>query len=54
MEQTQEHPTARVTSFVEPTLAERIAESARVNERTISAEVRLILRQHLAVASEQR
>jgi hypothetical protein len=47
MEQTQEHPTARLTAFVEPTLADQIERAARSNERSISAEVRLILKQAL-------
>jgi hypothetical protein len=47
MEQIQEHPTARLTAFVEPTLADQIERAARSNERSISAEVRLILKQAL-------
>jgi len=43
----EQHPTARLTAFVEPTLADRIERAARSNERSVSAEIRLILRQAL-------
>jgi hypothetical protein len=47
MEKIEQHPTARLTAFVEPTLADRIERAARANERSVSAEVRLILKQAL-------
>jgi hypothetical protein len=48
MEQTQQHPTARLTAFVEPRLADQIERMARANERSVSAEIRIILRRELA------
>lgn len=40
----QQHPTARLTTFVEPKLAELVEQLARQNERTVSAELRRALR----------
>jgi plasmid stability protein len=42
-----EHPTHRVVTFVQRDIAERIEQMARVNDRSVSAEVRRILRQAL-------
>jgi len=47
MEQTQEHPTARITAFVEPRLAERLEELARKNDRSVSSQVKVLLRDAL-------
>jgi hypothetical protein len=41
---TEETPSHRIVSFVDRDLAERLVETARRNERSLSAEVRLILR----------
>lgn len=41
----EQQPTTRMVTFVEPRLAARIAQLARENERSISAELRLLLRQ---------
>jgi hypothetical protein len=43
MEKVEEHP-HRVVTFVGRDLAERIEQMARVNDRSVSAEVRRILR----------
>jgi hypothetical protein len=40
----EQHPTARVVSFVEPSLAEQIIRQATANDRSVSAEVRRVLR----------
>jgi plasmid stability protein len=44
MDKVEEHPTHRIVSFVGRDLAERIEQMARVNDRSVSAEVRRILR----------
>lgn len=44
MEQIEQHRTVRVVSFLEPALADLIAEIARQQERSVSAEVRRALR----------
>jgi len=44
MEKVEEHPTHRIVSFVDRRLAEHIEQMARVNDRSVSAEVRRILR----------
>lgn len=44
---TEEQPTHRVVTFIGRSLAERIEQMARVNDRSVSAEVRRILRQAL-------
>lgn len=41
----EQQPTARLVAFVEPSLAARIAQLARQNERSISGELRFLLRQ---------
>jgi plasmid stability protein len=47
MEKIEQHPTARLTSFVEPALAEALERQAAQNDRSVSAELRRILRQAL-------
>jgi plasmid stability protein len=47
MEKIEEQPTHRVVTFLGRSLAEHLEQMARVNERSVSAEVRLILRQAL-------
>jgi hypothetical protein len=47
METERQHPTARITSFVEPRLAERVAALAEKDERSVSETVRRLLRQAL-------
>lgn len=39
--------TVRVTAMVEPSLADRLTQAAFRNERSIAAEVRVALRDHL-------
>jgi hypothetical protein len=47
MKTEEQHATARVVSFVEPRLAERLEELARKNDRSVSSQVKVILRQAL-------
>jgi hypothetical protein len=43
----EQHATARVVSFVEPRLAEQLAELARKNDRSLSSQVKVLLRDAL-------
>jgi len=44
---------AFLTAVIDPRLKEQLAESARANERSVSAEVRVALREHLARAEPE-
>jgi CopG-like RHH_1 or ribbon-helix-helix domain, RHH_5 len=46
-EQRSGRPTHRVTTFVERDVAERVERLAQANERSVSAQVRFILRRAL-------
>jgi hypothetical protein len=47
MEKIEEQPTHRIVSFVDRRLAEHIERMARHNDRSVSSQVRVILRQAL-------
>ena len=48
MNANHERPTGRLTLVAEPTIIQELARRAAQAERTLSAEVRLALREHLA------